>query len=50
MGDDNRILQLLELMRKVEENNQSIKEGKPVFHRELWCDEVLYPLEEEYFV
>ena len=50
MGDDDRILQLIELMKKVEENNEAIKEGKPIFHRELWCDEVMLPIEEDYFV
>jgi hypothetical protein len=40
MGDDERIVRLLEVLRKVEENNQAIKEQKPIFHRELWEDEV----------
>jgi hypothetical protein len=49
MGDDDRIIQLMELMRKVEENNQAIKNQKPIYHRELWCDEVdNNPTEVEY--
>ena len=51
MGDDDRILQLIELMKKVEENNQAIKNGYQPFHRDLWCDEVHLPpqnLDEEF--